>query len=425
MVTAYFSSIFQSTLQRSNTDFEAQLRCISPVISKDMNDLLLRDISDEEVRVAMFALGPLKAPGVDGFPAIFYQKHWEAINKILIVLIPKKNKAICIEDCRPISLCTVAMNIITKIISQRLQPILNQVISIYQSAFVKGRIITDNFVVAHEVANFLKCCKDADKLYASVKVAMSKAYDRVEWTFLENLLSKMGFAKEWVERTTECVCSVSYLIKVNDRISDPIVPSRGLRQGDPFSPYLFLLCTELLNAMLLERVDRGLINGIRICGNAPTVLHLFFADDSIFFIKAVPSEARTLKEVLNQYETVSGQLINFEKSEIYFSRNTPADVRMSICDILRVPQVSCHSKYLGLPLIAGQRKIEIFREILEKVWRRVKDWKSRLLSVGGREILIKSILQAIPTYMMSVYRFPHKVLNEIYKLMQHFWWDKK
>ncbi|CAM8945290.1 unnamed protein product [Rhodiola kirilowii] len=334
-----------------------QLGCVSPVISEEMNLGLLKDVTEEEIKAAVFSLGPFKSPGIDGFPALFYQKHWGVIkdgvvkeikefwssgrldkdlNKTLIVLILKKKDAVRMEEWRPISLCTVALKIIIKIIAQRLQPILNQVISIYQSAFVKGRIITDNFVVAHEIANFLRNCRDQNYCYASVKVDMSKAYDRVEWVFLEKVLLRMGFARVWVDRIMKCVSTVSYQVRVNNSISSVIIPSRGLRQGDPLSPYLFLFCTEFLNAKVLHGVSRNLISGIKICKKAPVVSHLFFADDSIFFVKADANEARNLKTILHQYEIVSGQMINFDKSEVCFSKNTPADKRVDFCNLLDI-----------------------------------------------------------------------------------------
>ncbi|KAL9665225.1 hypothetical protein QQ045_020638 [Rhodiola kirilowii] len=394
IVTSYFSNIFRSSSGGSGAGLDAQLASISPVISKDMNSALLKDISEEEVKMAVFSLGSLKAPGVDGFPAIFYQKHWDLIkssvikevkdfwacgmldkeiNRTLIVLIPKKKDAIRVEDWRPISLCTVAIKIITKIIVSRLQPILKEIISPVQSAFIKGRIISDNFIVAHKLSSFMKLCRDDRNFFASVKVDMSKAYDRVEWCFLENLLHKMGFADLWVNRVMSCVKSVSYQIKVNDSISKVFRPSRGLRQGDPLSPYMFLLCTEFLNAKIVEGVSRNLISGISICRRAPVISHLFFADDSIFFLMDDPDEAQNLKRLLHQYESALGQRINFEKSEVCFSKNTPADIRVTVCEALGVPQVGAHSRYLGLPLIVGQKKSDICREIVEKIWRKVRD----------------------------------------------------
>ncbi|KAL9678505.1 hypothetical protein QQ045_016349 [Rhodiola kirilowii] len=418
VVTFYFNNIFQPTVNDEAGNFAEKLRNIKPCIIDEMNAWLLRDITELEVRDAVFALGSLKAPGIDGFPAIFYQKYWQRLknsvvqevrkfwfegvldrelNRTLIVLIPKKTDATKMEECRPISLCTVAMKIITKILATRLQPLLDKVISPFQSAFVKGRLITDNFVVAHEVAHFLKRCKNSKECFASVKIDMSKAYDRVEWVCLANVLTKLGFTDKWVDRVMMCVTTVSYQVKVNDSLSSRIFPGRGLRQffpgrgliqfieQNPLSPYLFLFCTELLTAELSYGVERKLLS-----------------DDSIFYLKANVAEASNLKSIFIQYETVSGQKINFEKSEISFISNTPTSIREAVVEVLGVQQVSNHSRYLGFPLIVGQRKTEVCRGIVEKIWKKVRDWKCNLLSAAGREVLIKAVAQAIPLYMMSV-----------------------
>ncbi|KAL9685894.1 hypothetical protein QQ045_023348 [Rhodiola kirilowii] len=118
-------------------------------------------------------------------------------------------------------------------------------------------------------------------------------------------------------------------------------------------------------------------------------------------------------------------MINLDKSEVCFSKNTPADKHVDFCNVLRIPQVTSHSRYLGLPLIMGQRKTEAFRGILDKMWRKVNDWRCKLLSAGGREVLIKAVLQAMPVYMMSVYYVPRKIIGEMYKLISQYWWDKE
>ncbi|KAL9668236.1 hypothetical protein QQ045_002614 [Rhodiola kirilowii] len=365
-------------------------------------------ISEEEIKDDVFSLGPLKARGIDGFPALFYQRFWERIkssvirevntfwvegrldgniNRTLITFIPKKQVAERMEDWRPISLCTVAVKIITKVLASRLQPILDQVISPFQSAFIKGRIITDNLIVAHELAHFIKSTRDNKRFYASIKVDMIKAYDRVEWAFLRKLLLKMGFAAKWVDRVMECVCSVTYQVK--------------------------------------KAVAGNHLSGVKLCRNAPVITHLLFADDSLFFIKAEAMEAGVLKGILNQFETVSGQRVNYEKSEICFRRNTPADVRISVCNVLGMVQVSGHSRYFGLPLLMGQRKTEICRSVVEKIWRKVNDWKSKFLSTAGREVLIKAVVQAMPVYTMSDYLFPKTIIAEMARLIQQFWWNKE
>ncbi|KAL9674186.1 hypothetical protein QQ045_030456 [Rhodiola kirilowii] len=419
---------------------------VGSVVSEEMNVVLVGNISEEEVRRAVFAQGPLKAPGLDGFPGIFYQKHWALIkdriisfvrqfweegaldremNKTLIVLIPKKNDAVRMEDWRPISLCNVAMKIITKILATRLQSILNQVISIYQSAFVKGRVISDNCIVAHEITHFLKNCKGDSNFFASIKLDLSKAYDRVEWCFLEAMMRKMGFADRWVSRVMSCVTSVSYVVKVNDSISKEFLPERGLRQGDPLSPYLFVLCTELLSANIKAGILAGQISGLKINRSAPIVTHLFFADDSIFLIRADSVEATNWRRILAEYGEVSGKRINLEKSEVCFSASTPAHVRMEIAGILGIHQVPGHSKYLGLPFAMGQKKTATCRCIVKKVWKRINDWSFKLLSAVGREVLIKSVIQALLLYMMAVYKIPKSCIQSMTKMISKFWWGKK
>ncbi|KAL9667910.1 hypothetical protein QQ045_002279 [Rhodiola kirilowii] len=145
----------------------------------------------------------------------------------------------------------------------------------------------------------------------------------------------------------------------------------------------------------------------------------------MFFIRATSTEALNFKRILIQYEEASGQRVNFEKSEILFSRNTPADIRAEITEVLGVRQVPFHSKYLGLPLVMGQKKSEMFRCIVEKIWNKMSDWKCKLLSAAGREVLIKVVLQALPIYTMSVYKLPEKCIQEVMKLILRFWWNKK
>ncbi|KAL9674851.1 hypothetical protein QQ045_003050 [Rhodiola kirilowii] len=149
----------------------------------------------------------------------------------------------------------------------------------------------------------------------------------------------------------------------------------------------------------------------------PVVSHLFFADDSIFFIKANEREVDVFRSILAQYEMVSGQRINLEKLEVVFSHNTPMKIRQNIRDRLGVNQVMKHFRYLGLPLVVGQKKTETFKCITEKVWKRINDWKNKLLSMAGKEVLIQAVLQVIPVYMMLVYRFPQKTLDDIAKLI--------
>ena len=151
---------------------------------------------------------------------------------------------------------------------------------------------------------------------------MSKAYDRVEWSFLQAMMIKMGFCHEWTQLIMNCVMSVSYRVKVNGDIGKSFVPSRGLRQGDPLSPYLFLLCIEGFSALLSEAESAGRIKGMQVCQRAPSISHLLFADDSQLLVRANRENVEEVQRILTLYEQVSGQTINKTKSAVLFSANT-------------------------------------------------------------------------------------------------------
>jgi hypothetical protein len=163
-------------------------------------------------------------------------------NDTNVVLIPKVKDPQCLKNLRPISLCNVLYKIISKVLGARLKGILDDIISPNQSAFVPGRLITDNILIAYEMTHFLKNKRQGNRGYLTLKLDMSKDYDKVECDFVEAMLKKLGFNRLFVDRLMMCVRSVKYRIKVNDEFTEEIIPDRGLRQEDPLSPYLFLIC---------------------------------------------------------------------------------------------------------------------------------------------------------------------------------------
>jgi hypothetical protein len=169
---------------------------------------------------------------------------------------------------------------------------------------------------------------------------MSKAYDRVEWPFLERIMRKLGFAAAWIDLIMKCVSTVSYRLKINGDYSEQFKPQWGLRQGDPISPYLFILCAEGMSALLKQAEERREIQGIRVCPGAVCVSHLFFADDTLVLLKATKSGAQSLQRILHLYEEVSGQMINKDKMTVMFSPNTTEEIKKQVLTELNITRLA-------------------------------------------------------------------------------------
>ena len=205
-------------------------------------------------------------------------------------------------------------------------------------------------------------------------------------------------------------------------LTDFFVPSRGLRQGDPLSPYLFLLCAEGLSSLIMYEEEAGNILGVKVCRDAPSVSILLFADDSLILMQANASNATSLRRALDDYCAASGQMVSEAKSSIFFSPCTPVDIRVEVCTALNIMVEAITDKYLGLPPIVGVDRTDCFQHLIDRVLSRIRGWKEKLLSYGGREVLLKAVIQAIPSYATLVFKLPKQVCNSITTAMSKYWW---
>ncbi|KAL5565698.1 hypothetical protein UlMin_028862 [Ulmus minor] len=392
IIENYFDSLFSSSYP-SSVDFDRVLEGIERKVTPQQNEQMDQAFVAEDVRTAVFQMAPTKSPGADGMSAIFYQKFWPiigeditaaclsfvngglslgSINETIITLLPKVKNPTRITEFRPISLCNVIYKIISKMLANRLRRVMGSVISEEQSAFIPGRLITDNAIIGFESLHAIKRRK-TKKNYLALKLDMAKAYDRVEWEFIQRMMTKLGFSGVWINKIMACISSVTYSFQFNGKRFGHLTPSRGLRQGDPLSPYLFLLCGEGLSSLLHRYEQNEVLQGLRCGMRGPTISHLLFADDSLFFLEAKLSACAAVKEILRFYEAASGQM--------------------------------------GL-----------FSSIRDRVWNKLCGWKSKLLSAGGREVLSKAIIQAIPTYAMNLFKLPSSLIKELHRLSAQFWW---
>jgi len=215
---------------------------------------------------------------------------------------------------------------------------------------------------------------------------------------------------------------VKYKVRVNQRETDCFIPTRGLRQGDPLSPYLFLLVSEGLSSMLKGAESRGELQGVTVCREAPAVSHLLFADDSLILMQADKKNAEVLKNILDRYCMSSGQKISGTKSSIFFSPNTVVETKLEVCEVLNIMTESLTDKYLGLPTLVGADRSDCFQYLVDRVQGKMKGWKEKLLSMGGKEVLIKSIAQAVPVFVMMVFQIPKNICKGITDAISQFWW---
>jgi hypothetical protein len=313
-IISHFSNLFTT----SNPTIETEiLDLFSPVISDKENVLLCSILVEAEVLEALTSLGPTKASGPDGFIAIFYKKYWHLIkkevlvcvdkffsnhcllreqNKSFIALIPKASGSYTAHQFRPISLCNIVYKIISKILANRLKTILPKIISSLQSAFVPKRNIQDNIILAHEHLHAFKD-KRGKGGFIFLKMDMEKAFDRMEWSFLLAIMEKLGFSHIWISCIKICISIPSLSILLNGSPFGCISPSKGLRQGDPLSHFLFILGVEVFSRLMLE--SAGSLQGLQIARSCLAIHHLLFADDLLIFGKATVSVATSIKSCLD------------------------------------------------------------------------------------------------------------------------------
>jgi hypothetical protein len=247
----------------------------------------------------------------------------------------------------------------------------------------------------------------------------------MEWCFLEKVLKAFRFNDQATRLIMQCVTTVQFTLLLNGGIHSNVTPSRGLRQGDPLSPYLFILGSEVLLRLIDKEVNQGKLKGVKIGISIPPITKLCYADDLILFCRARIDDVRSLMSCLNSYCSWLGQSISIEKSGIFFSKGVHGNFKNQLKSIWGFKTFPENTKYLGIPLFLSNNKRRDFKYLKENLEAKTSSWKCKSLLWMGRATLIKSVALAIPSYTMAVCKLPKGLCEEMDAIVRRFWWGPR
>ncbi|KAL0453471.1 UNVERIFIED_CONTAM: putative mitochondrial protein [Sesamum latifolium] len=330
-----------------------------------MVDDLLQPFTEEEITNALFQMSPLKS-GPDGMPQIFFHKFWNIHSKDVIK-------------------CTLSL--------------------------------LNNLELLHELNRtaivLIPKCNRAENLTQFLPIILYNVVYKIDSKALANRIKPI---LDKIISPTQAAFAPRRLI------TDYVLIAY---EGDPLSPYPFLLCTEALSSLIHRAEAEGRIDGVAISRRAPPISHLLFADVTLLCFQATKEAMECIGEILQCYGRASGQEVNLQKSTAVFSCNIQSDQQDNLSAILGIRREEAHDKYLGLPSLVGKSRRAVFSSIRDRVWTRIQGWGDKLLSQAGKSILIKSVLQSIPTYAMGCFRLPLSLINELHSMTADCLWHHR
>eukprot|EP00253_Pinus_taeda_P011429 PITA_11429 len=400
----YFRNLYRKENHSNDEEIVDFMTNIPNLISPEENAELCRPATEEEIIKVVWSMDADKAPGPDGFSVHFYKACWRIIkvdlykmisrfmkkakvgggtNSTYLALIPKEINPETFTRFRPISLCNASYKILAKLIANRIKPLLKKLISPSQGGFVEGRNITNNVIQAQEIIHSSKQQKEKGML---VKLDMASTFDRVDHSFICKALMAFGFSQQFINLINACIGNPWIALLVNGRPTNFFQTQRGIRHGCPLSPSLYILMAESLSRKLAEEKSRGNIPGLKPFQGAEGQNHALFADDTILLGGATTRIAGSINATLNKYCRVSGA-------------------------------------YLGLPITSGTNKRSLWSDLISKIKAKIAVWGGHWLTKGGKVILIKAVLSALPIYQAAFLLAPRNVTKQISKLLRDFLWQ--
>ncbi|CAL1355157.1 unnamed protein product [Linum trigynum] len=436
-VVEFYSNLFLEEYQTRPFPSNYNPPCLNSAESASLE----KPFTEEEIWECLSDSDGTKAPGPDGFSFEFYKRCWNFVKtdvlncfseffatgrlpKIathsFICLVPKKGATEDIKDLRPIGLMGSVNKLICKVLSKRLGQVLPAVVSVSQHASVRGRQISEAGLIANELVDSRRRSKKPSLL---IKLDIEKAFDNVSWSCLFTVLARLGFKEKWRQWILGAVCSPTISVLINGESKGFFTAHKGLRQGDPSSPGLFVLVMDILSFMLSKLKEDGKIKGFFMNEEEQRgeVTHLLFADDTLIFCDASPDQILHITVTLACFQAVTGLKINLDKTVIYTVGDVPEPEFFA--NILGCNWSSNPPKYLGYPLGAKLNVISFWYPILLNYKKKLESWSSRYLSAGGRLVLLKSVLSNLSGYYFSLFKAPKKVIEDMEKVQRKFLWS--
>ncbi|XP_039042840.1 uncharacterized protein LOC120181870 [Hibiscus syriacus] len=385
------------------------------------SEALIKEIYDVEIKDALWGQGDNKTPGPDGYNSFFFKRTWYIVgndflaairycftnsfmlpsfNATAVVLVPKVPNPSMIKDFRLISCCSIIYKIVTKILVNRLSVVFPSMISMNQSAFVKGRSIIDNTLLAQELVR--------------------KAFDSLNWDFVRIVLHALGLPEKFIGWILACITNPSYSIVFNGTLVGYFKGARGVRQGDPFSLYIFVLAMNILSSLLNIAAKNGVFSYHPKCKKVG-LTHMCFADDLLIFCKGSLDSVIGVQTILDSFYSMSGLKLNASKCEIFYA-GISAEQCAAIKELTGFKLGNLPFHYLGVPLVTRKLTIKDCQSLIDKIREKLNLWANKHLSFTRRLQLIRAVLFSMANFWCMQLVLPKEIINSIEQLCSRFFW---
>lgn len=399
-------------------------------------------VTMNEIKEALTSIGDLKSPGIDGYGAKFFKVSWHIIkddvvaaiqeffrsgkmmnqfNKTVITLIPKNANVNCIKDYRPIAGCTTFYKIIARILTARLGKVMQGTINLCQAAFVPGQQIHNHIMLAYELIRGYG--RKSGTPRCMLQLDLQKAYDMVDWRALKQIMTELGIPNRFIDWIMATVQSVSYSFNINGELTQPMPACRGIRQGDPISPLLFVIMMEYMSRLLVKMQQDTDFKFHANCKKMG-LSNLTFADDVLLFCRGDTANISLMMNTVNRFSMSTGLVVNPQKCK-FFCGGIEDNTKVAIKMMTGFEEGVLPVKYLGVPLTCKRLTITHYLPLIDKIVGRIKHWTSKLLSYADRIQLIQSVAFAISHYWIQCFPIPKYVLQKIDNICRMFLWTGK